>query len=91
MAKLKVSYTRRSGFSGTRQYMQYAECLKNRCNAVDGTFYEAIKNNTTTKTRNVKLFEQFTCLLSSFINFKMFNFHSFLTLNHEPLNVNRSS
>jgi len=23
--------------------MQYAECLKNRCNAVDGTFYDAIK------------------------------------------------
>jgi hypothetical protein len=23
--------------------MQYAEFLKNRCNAVDGTFYDAIK------------------------------------------------
>ncbi len=23
--------------------MQYAECLKNRYNAVDGTFYDAIK------------------------------------------------
>jgi len=28
---------------GTRQYMQYAECLKNRCNAVDGIFYDVIK------------------------------------------------
>jgi len=34
---------RRSGFSGTRQYVWYAEFLKNRCNAVDGTFYDAIK------------------------------------------------
>jgi hypothetical protein len=34
---------RRSGFSGTRQYLYYAECLKNHCNVVDGTFYDAIK------------------------------------------------
>ncbi|MBW2606563.1 MAG: hypothetical protein JRD05_02890 [Deltaproteobacteria bacterium] len=40
---LKISgIKRRSGFSGTRQYIQYVEFLKNRYNAVDETFYDAI-------------------------------------------------
>jgi hypothetical protein len=42
MAKLKGSYTRRIGFSGTRLYIQYVEFLKNRYNAVDETFNDAI-------------------------------------------------
>ena len=45
MAMLKVPYTRRSGFSGSRLYKSYLECLKNRYNAVDGTFTEAIIDN----------------------------------------------
>jgi len=45
MAKLKVPYTRRSDFSGLKSYMQYLERLKNRYNAVDGTFYDAININ----------------------------------------------
>ena len=43
MAKSKGSYTRRSGFSGMRLYIQYVEFLKNRYNAVDETFDDAIK------------------------------------------------
>jgi hypothetical protein len=43
MAKIKAPHTRGSGFSGSKSYMQYLECLKNRYNAVDGTFYNAIK------------------------------------------------
>ena len=42
MAKLKVPYTRRSGFSDSKLYMSYLECLKNCYNEVDGTFYDAI-------------------------------------------------
>jgi len=42
MAKQKGPYTRRIIFSGTRPYMQYAECLKKYYNAVDGPFYDAI-------------------------------------------------
>jgi hypothetical protein len=42
MAKLKVSYTRRSGFSGSKLYKLYLECLKNRYTAGDGTFNDAI-------------------------------------------------
>jgi len=40
---MKSEYTRRSDFSGTRLYIQYVEFLKNRYNAVDETFYDAIK------------------------------------------------
>jgi hypothetical protein len=29
---------RRSGFSGSKLYKSYLECLKNHYNAVDGTF-----------------------------------------------------
>jgi hypothetical protein len=43
MAKYKFRYTRRSDFSGARQYTWYVECLKNCCNAADRTFYDAIK------------------------------------------------
>jgi len=42
MAKLKVPYTRRIGFSGKKSYKSYLERLKNHYNAVDGTFYDAI-------------------------------------------------
>ncbi len=42
-AKIKVPYTRRSDFSDKKSYMQYFEWLKNCYNAVDGTFYDAIK------------------------------------------------
>jgi hypothetical protein len=45
MAKIKVPYTRRSSFSDKKLYIYYLEWLKNCCNAVDGTFYDAIKNN----------------------------------------------
>ncbi len=34
-----------SCFSGARQYIRYAERLKKHDNAVDGTYYDAIKNN----------------------------------------------
>ena len=44
MAKLKVPYARRSGFSDSKSYKSYLECLKNRYNATDGTFNDAIKN-----------------------------------------------
>jgi len=56
MAKLKGSYTprrkcpwgaRRSGFSG-RLYLLYVEFLKNRYNAVDETFDDAINYNVAT-------------------------------------------
>ena len=43
MAKLKVSYTRRSGFSGVKAYIQYVEGLKKYYNTIDETFYDAIK------------------------------------------------
>jgi len=43
MAKLKGAYSRRIIFSGTRPYMKFAECLKKYTNAVDGTFYDAIR------------------------------------------------
>jgi hypothetical protein len=42
MAKLRVPYTRRSGFSGSKSYRSYIERLKNSCNAVDGSFSKAI-------------------------------------------------
>ena len=32
-------------FSDEAQYMWYAQCLKNHCNAVDGTFYDTINLN----------------------------------------------
>ena len=32
-------------FQGQGNTFKYAEFLKNRCNAVDGTFYDAIKIN----------------------------------------------
>ncbi len=38
----KGPYTRRCGFSGSKLYKSYVESLKNRNNAVDGTFYDAI-------------------------------------------------
>jgi hypothetical protein len=44
MAKSKVPYRRRSGFSDSKSYKSYLECLKNCYNAVDGTFDDAIKN-----------------------------------------------
>ena len=43
MAKEKVRYIRRSDFLGARPYIWYAEYLKNCYNAVDRTFYDAIK------------------------------------------------
>jgi len=43
MAKIKIPYTRRSGFSDKKSYLLYLEWLKNRYNAVDGTFNNAIK------------------------------------------------
>jgi len=45
MANLKVPYTRRSNFSYTKAYKSYAWRMKNCCNAVDGTFYDAINND----------------------------------------------
>jgi hypothetical protein len=42
MAMLKDPYTRRSCFSGSKEYKSYIECLKNCYNAVDGTFNDAI-------------------------------------------------
>ena len=42
MAKVKVLYARRSGFSGKKSYMQYLERLKNHYNAADGAFNDAI-------------------------------------------------
>ena len=39
----KGPYTRRCGFSGLKRYRSYVECLENHNNAVDGTFYDAIK------------------------------------------------
>ena len=42
MAKLKMSYIRRSDFSDKKSYKSYFECLKNHCNAVDGIFNDAI-------------------------------------------------
>ncbi|MCP4371348.1 MAG: hypothetical protein GY797_25005 [Deltaproteobacteria bacterium] len=36
---------RRSGFSDLRLYMEYVEFLKNRTNAVDETFFDAIKGD----------------------------------------------
>jgi hypothetical protein len=42
MAKVKVPYTRRRNFSGKKSYKSYLEWLKNCCNAVNGTFYDAI-------------------------------------------------
>jgi hypothetical protein len=43
MANRKVLNMKCSGFSGTRQYVEYVECLKNHDSAVDRTFYDAIK------------------------------------------------
>jgi hypothetical protein len=43
MAKQKFRYTRRSDFSGARLYIWYVEYLKNCYNAVDRTFYDAIR------------------------------------------------
>jgi hypothetical protein len=42
MAKSKISYTRRSCFSGLKSYKSYIDWLKNRYNAVDGSFGDAI-------------------------------------------------
>jgi len=42
VAKLNVPYTRRSDFSYAKAYKSYVERMKNHCNAVDGTFNDAI-------------------------------------------------
>ncbi len=41
----KGPYRRRCGFSGSKLYILYVESLENHNNAVDGTFYDAIKIN----------------------------------------------
>ena len=43
MASCQVPDARRSVFSGTRPYFWFGECLIKRCNALYGTFCEAIK------------------------------------------------
>jgi hypothetical protein len=43
MANQKFRSTRRSGFSGVKAYRLYVKDLKNHCNAVGRTFYDAIK------------------------------------------------
>ncbi len=51
MAKLNVPYTRRSNFSYAKAYKSYARRMKNCCNAVDGTFYNAINVDSLVKSR----------------------------------------
>jgi hypothetical protein len=43
MAKLKVRYTRSSGVAKAEAYMWYAEHFATRYDAVDRTFWDAIK------------------------------------------------